>query len=126
MTFHIADCCGSCDRCSSGLSQKCRRLFKYGHARTADGSGLNGCYASHILIRAGTHVVRIPPHVTDRMAAPVNCALATMVAATAELRKLAPSAPRARALVQVARDREREKKKKKKKKKKERLAKKKH
>ena len=45
----------------------------------SDGAGLNGCYASHILLHAGTHVAKIPPNVPDVVASPLNCALATMV-----------------------------------------------
>ncbi len=53
--------------------------FQYGHARLETGSGLAGCYATHIILQAGTSVVQIPDTVTDKMAASVNCALATMV-----------------------------------------------
>lgn len=45
----------------------------------SDGTGWNGCYASHILLRKGTHVAKLPDNVPSRIAAPLNCALATMV-----------------------------------------------
>ena len=48
-------------------------------------SQLNGCYVSHIIIHSGTHVVKIPDHVNDKIASPVNCALATMVNAVSGL-----------------------------------------
>jgi threonine dehydrogenase-like Zn-dependent dehydrogenase len=65
------------------LPQKCDRLFKYGHAPC---SGLpNGCYSTHIDLRPGTHLVRVPGELPDSVAAPANCALATMVAATEAL-----------------------------------------
>ena len=48
-------------------------------------SQLNGCYASHIILHSGTHVSKIPDHVQDRIASPVNCALATMVNAVSGL-----------------------------------------
>lgn len=80
ITWTIADSCGQCVPClDHDLPQKCDRLFKYGHAALANGSGLNGCYASHVVLRAGTHVVPIPDEITDAIAAPANCALATMV-----------------------------------------------
>ena len=80
VTWSIADSCGVCPPCTQyHLPQKCESLFKYGHATVYDGSGLNGCYASHIVLRGGTHVVPIPDSVPDRVAAPANCALATMV-----------------------------------------------
>jgi len=80
VTWTIADSCGKCAPCvEHDLPQKCERLFKYGHAALSDGSGLNGCYASHVVLRAGTHIVPLPDTVTDAVAAPANCALATMV-----------------------------------------------
>jgi putative phosphonate catabolism associated alcohol dehydrogenase len=81
VTWTLTDQCGVCAPCSQwGLPQKCERLFKYGHAAHADGSGLNGCYATHILLRSGTTVVPVPDSVPDAAAASANCALATMVA----------------------------------------------
>ncbi len=83
VTWTLADSCGGCRPCVDwGLPQKCETLFKYGHAPLSSGSGLNGCYASHLLLRPGTTVVELPDAVTDAMAAPANCALATMVSAT--------------------------------------------
>lgn len=86
MTWTLADSCGVCSPCREWhLPQKCERLFKYGHASVHDGSGLNGCYASHILIRRGTTLVPIPNSLPDELAAPANCALATMIHATDQL-----------------------------------------
>lgn len=80
VTWTIADSCGECPACTEyGLPEKCENLFKYGHASVHNGTGLNGCYASHILIRKGTHMVKIPDTVSHSVAAPANCALATMV-----------------------------------------------
>jgi threonine dehydrogenase-like Zn-dependent dehydrogenase len=69
------------------LPQKCVHLFKYGHATLTNGCGLNGCYASHVVLRAGTHVVPLPGEITDAIAAPANCALATMVHALDQWRR---------------------------------------
>ncbi|MEZ4868595.1 MAG: zinc-binding dehydrogenase [Caldilineaceae bacterium] len=86
VTWTIADSCGHCLPCTRyGLPQKCDHLFKYGHATLANGTGLNGCYASHIVLRAGTHIVKVPDDLPDRVVAPANCALATMISATARL-----------------------------------------
>ena len=52
---------------------------QYGHTSIANGSGFDGCYASHILIRSGTTVIRLPDSISDGLAASINCALATMV-----------------------------------------------
>ncbi|MBT3346251.1 MAG: alcohol dehydrogenase catalytic domain-containing protein [Gemmatimonadetes bacterium] len=82
VTWSLADSCGHCRFCCAyDLPQKCDHLFKYGHANLANGSGLNGTYASHVLLRAGTHLVDVSASVCDAVAAPANCALATAVAA---------------------------------------------
>ena len=86
VSWSLVDACGACRPCTEwGLPQKCEHLFKYGHAALSDGSGLNGCYASHVLLRAGTHLVALPDSLTDTVCAPANCALATMVAVTESL-----------------------------------------
>lgn len=86
VTWSIADSCGSCSACTEWqVPQKCAALFKYGHAALSDGSGLNGCYASHILLRPGTHACAVPDELADEIVAPANCALATVVNALAEL-----------------------------------------
>lgn len=79
VTWSIADSCGACTFCTDyGLPEKCHRLFKYGHATTADGHGLNGTYASHLILRRGTRIVPVSDVLTDSLAAPANCALATV------------------------------------------------
>jgi putative phosphonate catabolism associated alcohol dehydrogenase len=86
VTWTLADSCGACRPCRDwSLPQKCERLFKYGHASLDEGTGLHGTYASHVVLRAGTTIFPLPDAVTDKMAAPANCALATMVAATEPL-----------------------------------------
>lgn len=86
VTWSIADSCGVCPMCTDHqLPQKCQSLFKYGHAAIDDGTGLNGCYASHILLRAGTHIVKVPDSLSDNVIAPANCALATAVNAVSHL-----------------------------------------
>jgi len=85
VTWTIADSCGKCPACTEyGLPEKCDELFKYGHASINNGSGLNGCYATHIHIRRGTHMVKIPDNISHAAAAPANCALATMVNAVSQ------------------------------------------
>lgn len=80
VTWTLADSCGHCVPCTLWkLPQKCEHLFKYGHAALDDGSGLNGCYASHIVLRPGTHILPVPDALSDAIAAPANCALATIV-----------------------------------------------
>ena len=80
VTWTLADSCGHCAPCTRWhLPQKCEHLFKYGHAALSDGSGLNGCYASHIVLRPGTQIMTVPDALPDAIAAPANCALATIV-----------------------------------------------
>lgn len=43
------------------------------------GTGFNGCYASHIVLRKGTHIKKLPNEITDEVASTINCALATVV-----------------------------------------------
>lgn len=45
----------------------------------SNGSGFNGTYASHIILRKGTHIKKIPDVISDEIASSINCALATMV-----------------------------------------------
>jgi putative phosphonate catabolism associated alcohol dehydrogenase len=80
VTWTLADSCGHCAPCTRwNLPQKCEHLFKYGHAAWGDGSGLNGCYASHILLRPGTRILPVPETLPDAIVAPANCALATII-----------------------------------------------
>ena len=82
VTWSLCDSCGRCAPCTEhGLPQKCERLFKYGHAALDEGGGWAGCFASHILLRPGTTVALVPPELSDASAAPLNCAVATAVAA---------------------------------------------
>ena len=83
VTWTSADSCGQCAPCTTyDLPQKCEHVFKYGHSPLHDRSGLHGTYASHIVLRRGTHLVAVPEDLSDAMVAPVNCALATMAAVT--------------------------------------------
>ncbi len=80
VTWSLTTACGACYYCvDRNLPQKCETMFKYGHGRSEGASALSGGFATHILLRPGTAVYRIPDAVTDREAVPVNCALATVV-----------------------------------------------
>lgn len=81
VTWTLADSCGVCRPCTEwDLPQKCDHLFKYGHASMEGPGAFSGCYASHILLRAGTTVCEVPADVPDAMAASANCALSTAIA----------------------------------------------
>ena len=80
VTWSLTTSCGTCYYCADrNLPQKCESMFKYGHARSEGDSALSGGFATHILLRPGTAIYRLPDAVTDREAVPVNCALATVV-----------------------------------------------
>lgn len=96
VTWSLADSCGTCPACADyRLPQKCESLFKYGHAALANGSGLNGGYASHLVLRRGTAIFEVPDELSDALVAPANCALATIVNVLAD-----PPKPCRTALVQ--------------------------
>ncbi|XP_004365764.1 alcohol dehydrogenase [Capsaspora owczarzaki ATCC 30864] len=81
VTWTLTNTCGHCLPCTEWhIPQKCTSLFKYGHAPLEDACGLNGCFASHILLRQGTAVILLPEDLSDNVAVPANCALSTMVA----------------------------------------------
>lgn len=93
VTWTSAASCGQCAPCSTyDLPQKCERVFKYGHSSLRDGSGLHGTYASHIVLRRGTHLVAVPDELSDSVVAPLNCALATMAAVMEQLPRVCRSA----------------------------------
>lgn len=73
--------CGECDRCERGVRQRCRSVGRYGRERVHRGWELSGGFATHVQLRAGTSVVRVPEDVPSRVLAPAACATATAVAA---------------------------------------------
>ncbi len=73
--------CGVCDRCRSRLPQKCRALFKYGHAISSGPGMLNGGLAELIHLRAGSAVLKLAADAPRDVFTPVNCATATVAAA---------------------------------------------
>ncbi|XP_039274227.2 L-threonine 3-dehydrogenase-like [Styela clava] len=79
VTFSIISSCRKCQRCRLELPQKCKQLEKLGHLTLNRRSGFHGCYATHVVLGCGTHVSLVPSKLSDRMVAPINCALATMV-----------------------------------------------
>lgn len=86
ITWSSTDSCGVCPPCTEWqMPQKCERVFKYGHAALDEASGLHGTYATHIVLRAGTHLVEAPLHVPDEVVASANCSLATMANVTEHL-----------------------------------------
>ncbi|WP_037062691.1 zinc-binding dehydrogenase [Pseudonocardia acaciae] len=85
VTWTVGASCGSCPRCARGFPQKCASLRKYGHARMDPPWRLSGGLASHCHLLAGTGVVVVPDGLADEVAAPANCATATVVCAVRRL-----------------------------------------
>jgi len=81
VTWSIAASCGSCFFCSRHLPQKCETLFKYGHAKIDTAHALSGGFAEHCHLLPGTAIFRLPENLPDAVAAPINCATATVAAA---------------------------------------------
>ena len=54
-------------------------VIRYGHYQHVNKP--HGCYSSHLVVISGTKIVQIPPGLDADVFTPINCALATMVAA---------------------------------------------
>lgn len=83
VVWSVTVSCGSCDRCIAGFTQKCRSLAKYGHERIGPRWELTGGFATHVHLRAGTAIVRVPEALPAAILAPASCATATAWAAVA-------------------------------------------
>ncbi|HHP7234372.1 MAG TPA: zinc-binding dehydrogenase [Desulfobacterales bacterium] len=81
ITWTIMDSCGKCYYCREKmLPMKCRRLKKYGHDRCSDPPHFVGGFAEYCYLTPGTCVIKVPAQIPDTVAAPANCALATVMA----------------------------------------------
>lgn len=81
ITWSVVVSCKECEYCQRGLTQKCTRLFKYGHQRLTDQNYLSGGLASHCHLVKGTTIFKVPESLPDLIASPANCATATVMAA---------------------------------------------
>ncbi|MDR7483599.1 MAG: zinc-binding dehydrogenase [Armatimonadota bacterium] len=83
ITWTMFIACGHCYYCRAlDLPQKCTALRKYGHEGAEGVPALLGGFAEYCYVLAGTGIVRVPDEVVDEEATPLNCGVATMVAAT--------------------------------------------
>ena len=81
ITWTLHSSCGKCLYCREHhLSMKCRHLRKYGHDSSAEPPHLQGGFAEYCLIDEGTGILKLPDSLPYRIAAPLNCAAATIVA----------------------------------------------
>ncbi|XP_071951983.1 L-threonine 3-dehydrogenase-like [Antedon mediterranea] len=79
VSFCMYDACSKCQCCQHGFQQRCYNKFMYGQGMLNCSQSFSGCFASHIILTKGTRLVKIPDSVTDKMAAPLNSAIATMM-----------------------------------------------
>lgn len=89
VTWTLYSSCGKCRYCCDfRLPMKCLHLRKYGHESCDKPPHLLGGFAEYCMIDAGTKLLRLPDSLPDIVAAPANCAVATIVAGwqAAELR----------------------------------------
>lgn len=80
ITWTLYSHCGDCFFCAHQVPQKCERLLKYGHEPWTAEHSLSGGFADYIVLESGTPVLRIPDLVSDEVATPLNCAVATAAA----------------------------------------------
>jgi alcohol dehydrogenase len=82
VTWTLHSSCGRCHNCvERQLPMKCRRLKKYGHEACDLPPHLAGGLSEYCVIDAGTGIVKLPEALPDHIAAPANCAVATVKAA---------------------------------------------
>ncbi|XP_069942730.1 5-exo-hydroxycamphor dehydrogenase isoform X4 [Cherax quadricarinatus] len=84
VTWGICAPCGTCLPCSLHLNNKCTSVVKLGQTLVSS-VALFGTYSTHLLCLPNTPIVALPPDLTPTLAAPINCALATMVNALSKL-----------------------------------------
>lgn len=78
ISWTVTACCGRCFYCAEQLEQKCERLFKYGHERVTAERPFAGGLAEYVLLAPGTAWFRLSDDLPDAIAAPANCATATV------------------------------------------------
>lgn len=80
VTWSMVWNCGECFYCTHGLAPKCERLMKFGHEQISPARALTGGMAEYCHLPAGSAIFSVPPDMPDGVAAPANCATATVAA----------------------------------------------
>lgn len=73
---------GSFERDVLNLPQKAPGVRKYGHDLADEDPHFLGGFAQYCYVLPGTGMLKLPDHLSDEEAAPLNCGVATMVAVT--------------------------------------------
>jgi putative phosphonate catabolism associated alcohol dehydrogenase len=68
-------------RAKAGMPQKSDGLFKYGHATVTETDALHGGLSTHCILKSGTTVLKISKEIPLKVAATINCAVATVAGA---------------------------------------------
>ena len=69
------------ERAKEGMPQKADGLFKYGHAKVTSADALHGGLSTHCVLKHGTTVLKISKEIPLKVAATINCAVATVAGA---------------------------------------------
>jgi alcohol dehydrogenase len=80
VTWAVVAGCGSCFFCTEDIPQKCELPYKYGHQRASREHPMGGGLSEFIILVPRTFWLRVPDEVSDYVAAPANCATATVAA----------------------------------------------
>lgn len=64
-----------------GIPQKGDHLFKYGHQKLTEQSTLHGGLSQYIILKPHTPIVKLADSLPDKVAAIINCAVATVAGA---------------------------------------------
>lgn len=68
-------------KAKNGMPQKAEGLFKYGHAQVTQEEALHGGLSTHCVLKYGTAVLKISEEIPLKVAATINCAVATVAGA---------------------------------------------
>ncbi|XP_054723767.1 LOW QUALITY PROTEIN: L-threonine 3-dehydrogenase-like [Uloborus diversus] len=79
VTFGMSRDCGECQMCRADMGECCSRSARCGSMGLKEGSGLSGCFATHMVLERGATVALVPTCVSNAVACPANCALSTIV-----------------------------------------------
>ncbi|KIA93422.1 alcohol dehydrogenase [Pedobacter kyungheensis] len=68
-------------KAKAGMPQKAEGLFKYGHAQVTATDALHGGLSTHCVLKPGTTVLKLSKKIPLKVAATINCAVATVAGA---------------------------------------------
>lgn len=93
IVFGLSSSCGRCDRCTAGLTMKCRSLVKYGHEAVTTPPYASGTLATRLRLRPDTAILPVPAGLSDTQVVSAGCAAATAAAVIKAAGPLTPDAP---------------------------------